>query len=119
MILELDQVTAMVGAQTHLYPTSLRLAPGAINVLLGPTQARADELASLSGFVCMIANFVKSGYLLAGGVIVIVIGAIAIAQSESTIVKFVSTIGIGIGIAAACIPLLQKFGISATYCTFV
>ena len=28
MILELDQVTAMVGAQTHLYPTSLRLAPG-------------------------------------------------------------------------------------------
>ena len=35
MILELDQVTAMVGAQTHLYPTSLRLAPGAINVLLG------------------------------------------------------------------------------------
>lgn len=49
----------------------------------------------------------------------IIIGAIGIAQSESTIVKFVSTIGIGIGIAAACIPLLQKLGISATYCTFV
>ncbi len=91
----------------------------AITTLLYGAEARADELASLSNFVCMIANFVKSGYLLAGGVIVIVIGAIAIAQSESTIVKFVSTIGIGIGIAAACIPLLQKFGISATYCTFV
>ena len=44
MILELDQVTAMVGAQTHLYPTSLRLAPGAINVLLGPTQAGKTTL---------------------------------------------------------------------------
>lgn len=39
MILELDQVTAVTGAQTHLYPTSVRLAPCAINVLLGPTQA--------------------------------------------------------------------------------
>ena len=44
MILELDQVTAVVGAQTHLYPTSLRLAPGAINVLLGPTQAGKTTL---------------------------------------------------------------------------
>ena len=44
MILALDQVTAMVGAQTHLYPTSLRLAPGAINVLLGPTQAGKTTL---------------------------------------------------------------------------
>ncbi len=39
MILELDQVTAVAGAQTHLYPTSVRLAPAAINVQLGPTQA--------------------------------------------------------------------------------
>ncbi|MBB6592737.1 hypothetical protein LBW62_08090 [Ralstonia solanacearum] len=91
----------------------------AATALLYGAEARADELAGLSNFVCMIANFVKGGYLLAGGVIVIIIGAIAIAQSESTIVKFVSTIGIGIGIAAACIPLLQKLGISATYCTFV
>lgn len=91
----------------------------AMSALLYGAEAHADEMAGLSNFVCMIANFVKSGYLLAGGVIVIVIGAIAIAQSESTIVKFVSTIGIGIGIAAACIPLLQKLGISATYCTFV
>ncbi len=44
MILELDQVTAVVGAQTHLYPTSVRLAPGAINVLLGPTQAGKTTL---------------------------------------------------------------------------
>ncbi|MGH1509649.1 ABC transporter ATP-binding protein [Ralstonia solanacearum] len=44
MMLELDQVTAAVGAQTHLYPTSVRLAPGAINVLLGPTQAGKTTL---------------------------------------------------------------------------
>ncbi|KEI31096.1 MULTISPECIES: ABC transporter ATP-binding protein [Ralstonia solanacearum species complex] len=44
MMLELDQVTAVVGAQTHLYPTSVRLAPGAINVLLGPTQAGKTTL---------------------------------------------------------------------------
>lgn len=47
MILELEQVTKMVGAETHLYPISCKLMPGAINVLLGPTQAGKTSLMRL------------------------------------------------------------------------
>jgi glycerol transport system ATP-binding protein len=42
--LELERVTVVSGGQTHLYGVDLRLTPGAINVLLGPTQAGKTTL---------------------------------------------------------------------------
>ncbi|MCK4118407.1 hypothetical protein HFK91_14370 [Ralstonia pseudosolanacearum] len=91
----------------------------ALSTLIYGGQARADELAALSAMVCTIANFIKGPYLFCGGLIVIVISAVGIASSESTIMKFVSGAGVGIGIGAAAIPFLQKLGISASYCTLV
>lgn len=44
MILELKQLSLKVGAETHLYPLDLKLVPGSINVLLGPTQAGKTTL---------------------------------------------------------------------------
>ena len=44
MRLELQGVTRKVGADTHLYPTSVALEPGAINVLLGATLAGKTSL---------------------------------------------------------------------------
>ncbi|MDR6491525.1 ABC transporter ATP-binding protein [Paraburkholderia sp. 22099] len=44
MVLELERVTVVSGGQTHLYGVDLRLVPGAINVLLGPTQAGKTTL---------------------------------------------------------------------------
>jgi glycerol transport system ATP-binding protein len=44
LVLELDRVTVVSGAQTHLYGVDLRLVPGAVNVLLGPTQAGKTTL---------------------------------------------------------------------------
>lgn len=44
MILELKQISLRVGAETHLYPLDLKLSPGGINVLLGPTQAGKTSL---------------------------------------------------------------------------
>jgi ABC-type sugar transport system ATPase subunit len=45
--LELQGVSARVGAHTHLYPTSVSLMAGAINVLLGPTLAGKTTLMRL------------------------------------------------------------------------
>jgi glycerol transport system ATP-binding protein len=45
--LELQGVTRKVGAETHLYSTSVSLAPGAINVLLGPTLSGKTTLMRL------------------------------------------------------------------------
>ncbi|SAL45753.1 ABC transporter-like protein [Caballeronia humi] len=44
LVLELERVTVVSGGQTHLYGVDLRLTPGAINVLLGPTQAGKTTL---------------------------------------------------------------------------
>ena len=44
MRLEMQGVTRRVGADTHLYPTSVALMPGAINVLLGATLAGKTTL---------------------------------------------------------------------------
>jgi len=45
--LELQGVTRKVGAETHLYSTSVSLATGAINVLLGPTLSGKTTLMRL------------------------------------------------------------------------
>ncbi len=47
MRLELQGVSARIGAHTHLYPTSVALMSGAINVLLGPTLAGKTTLMRL------------------------------------------------------------------------
>lgn len=47
MRLELQGVTRKVGADTHLYSTSVALEPGAINVLLGATLAGKTTLMRL------------------------------------------------------------------------
>ncbi|MFL6702615.1 MAG: ABC transporter ATP-binding protein [Paraburkholderia graminis] len=44
MVLELEQVSVVSGGQPYLYGVDLRLVPGAINVLLGPTQAGKTTL---------------------------------------------------------------------------
>jgi glycerol transport system ATP-binding protein len=44
LVLELERVTVVAGGLTHLYGVDLRLVPGAINVLLGPTQAGKTTL---------------------------------------------------------------------------
>jgi glycerol transport system ATP-binding protein len=44
VVLELERVTVVSVGQTHLYGVDLRLTPGAINVLLGPTQAGKTTL---------------------------------------------------------------------------
>ncbi len=47
MRLELNKVSKKVGADTHLYPMSLALVPGAINVILGTTLAGKTSLMRL------------------------------------------------------------------------
>lgn len=44
MRLELDNISKKVGAEQHLYPLSLALVPGTINVLLGVTAAGKTSL---------------------------------------------------------------------------
>lgn len=47
MSLTLEQVSKVVGRDTHIYPTSLHLKAGSLNVLLGPTLAGKTSLMRL------------------------------------------------------------------------
>ena len=47
MSLTLEAVTKTVGAETHLYGIDLELAPGSLNILLGPTLAGKTSLMRL------------------------------------------------------------------------
>lgn len=47
MLLALENVSKKYGAEDHIYPLSLTLAPGTINVLLGTTQAGKTSLMRL------------------------------------------------------------------------
>jgi glycerol transport system ATP-binding protein len=47
VLLALENVSKKVGAEDHIYPLSLKLVPGTINVLLGTTQAGKTSLMRL------------------------------------------------------------------------
>lgn len=47
MSLTLEQVSKVVGRDTHIYPTDLRLEAGSLNILLGPTLAGKTSLMRL------------------------------------------------------------------------
>ncbi|TPQ30480.1 prepilin [Cupriavidus pinatubonensis] len=93
------------------------LALGA-TLLLSAQSAFAADLGIFSGLtsiICSIMTLVSGPVLFVIGVVVIILGAIGIANSESTIVKVVMTAIVGIGIAAAAIPIAKNMGLTA-YC---
>ncbi|MBY4898642.1 TrbC/VirB2 family protein [Cupriavidus sp. AU9028] len=90
-----------------------------IGMMTFATSAMAAEAAFLNNlgeFICGIATFINTKYLFVAGLILIVIGAIGIASSESTIMKFISVVCIGIGLAAAAPSIMKVLGI-ASQCT--
>lgn len=97
-------------------------APKALTMLalMGiASSAAAAEIAAFSAlgdFICGIATFINTKYLFVAGLILIVLGAVGIANSESTIMKFVSVICIGVGLAAAAPSIMTVLGV-AKACT--
>ncbi|MGE8333757.1 hypothetical protein, partial [Pseudomonas laurylsulfatiphila] len=68
-----------------------------------------------TNIICSIQALVSGPILFVIGVVVIILGAIGIANSESTIVKVVMTAIVGIGLAAAAIPIAKNLGLTQ-YC---
>jgi TrbC/VIRB2 pilin len=61
----------------------------------------SSYFSSVTNLVCGISSTVSGPWLYAVSIIVIILGAIAIAASDSSIVKMISTVFIGLGIAAS------------------
>lgn len=101
---------------TRKYLPSFLVFLGMMTITTSAMAAEAVFLNNLGEFICGIATFINTKYLFVAGLILIVIGAIGIASSESTIMKFISVVCIGIGLAAAAPSIMKVLGI-ASQCT--
>lgn len=78
--------------------------------LIAPLSHATDlsDFGPLNDMVCLISSEISGPWLYAIGVVLIIVGAIAIASSESTISKLISTVVIGLGIASVAIPIMKN-----------
>lgn len=85
---------------------------GLMAIASSATAAEIAAFSQLGEFICGIATFINTKYLFVAGLILIVLGAVGIANSESTIMKFVSVICIGVGLAAAAPSIMTVLGVA-------
>ncbi|RWA51120.1 prepilin [Cupriavidus sp. UYMSc13B] len=102
-----------VARMARKYAPSLLILVSMMGVATSAMAADFGYLGNLGDFICGIATFINTKYLFVAGLILIVLGAIGIANSESTIMKFVSVICIGIGLAAAAPAIMKTLGVAA------
>jgi hypothetical protein len=67
-----------------------------------------SDLGSATGIVCLVSAYISGPWLYAIGVILIIVGAVAIANSESTIGKMVSGVFVGLGLASVAVPIVKN-----------
>ncbi|TDA48739.1 conjugal transfer protein TrbC [Burkholderia pyrrocinia] len=76
-------------------------APAAKAVDLG-------DLGNATAFICLIQAYVSGPWLYAIGVVLIIVGAVLISNSESNFGKFLSSVVVGLGLASCAIPMVKN-----------
>ncbi|KUY49063.1 TrbC/VirB2 family protein [Burkholderia sp. RF2-non_BP3] len=83
----------------------------ALLLTLAAPAAKAVDLGDLgnaSNFICLIQAYVSGPVLFGLGIVLIIVGAVAIANSESNIGKMISSVIVGLGIASCALPLVKN-----------
>ncbi|TDN59033.1 conjugal transfer protein TrbC [Paraburkholderia sp. BL10I2N1] len=65
------------------------------------------DLGPAADVICLISSYVSGPWLYCIGIVLIIIGAVAIANSESSIGKMISSVLVGLGLAACAIPIVK------------
>ncbi|CAE6963099.1 TrbC/VirB2 family protein [Paraburkholderia domus] len=74
-----------------------------------------SDLSTASGIICMISDYISGPWLYGIGIVLIIVGAVAISSSESSISKMISTVFVGLGIAACAVNIVKNhLGLSYT-----
>ncbi|MEX3900969.1 conjugal transfer protein TrbC [Paraburkholderia sp. BR10954] len=66
------------------------------------------DLGSATDVICLISSYISGPWLYGIGIVLIIVGAVAIGNSESTIGKIISTVFVGLGLAACAIPIVKN-----------
>jgi hypothetical protein len=73
------------------------------------------DLGSATDVICLIQAYISGPWLYGIGVVLIIVGAVAIASSESTIGKLISSVLVGLGLAACAVNIVKNhLGVSYT-----
>jgi len=71
------------------------------------------DLTGLTDIICTISNLISGPYLYGIGIVLITIGGVAVANSESNIAKTFSVVLVGLGIASVAVPIMRDhFGMA-------
>ncbi|WP_186027419.1 conjugal transfer protein TrbC [Burkholderia gladioli] len=76
-------------------------APAAKAVDLG-------DLGNAADLVCLIQGYVSGPWLFGIGMVLIIVGAVLISNSESNFGKFLSTVVVGLGLASCALPIVKN-----------
>jgi hypothetical protein len=102
-----------------------KLRPGRpmlVGALLGVVSAAAmaagdySSLTGLTDIICTISNLISGPYLYGIGIVLITLGGVAVANSESNIAKTFSVVLIGLGIASVAVPIMRDHFHMAVAC---
>ncbi|MBN3776609.1 conjugal transfer protein TrbC [Burkholderia sp. Ac-20345] len=83
----------------------------ALALTLAAPAAKAVDLSDLgnaANFICLIQAYVSGPVLFGLGIVLIIVGAVAIANSESNIGKLISSVIVGLGIASCALPIVKN-----------
>ncbi|MFM0420526.1 TrbC/VirB2 family protein [Paraburkholderia aromaticivorans] len=102
-----------------------KLRPGrpmVMGVVLSVASAAAmaagdySSLTGLTDIICTISNLISGPYLYGIGIVLITLGGVAVANSESNIAKTFSVVLVGLGIASVAVPIMRDHFHMAAAC---
>lgn len=81
----------------------------ALSVVSLAAMAAGDysSLTGLTDIICTISDLISGPYLYGIGIVLITIGGVAVANSESNIAKTFSVVLVGLGIASVAVPIMR------------
>ncbi|CAG9254974.1 conjugal transfer protein TrbC [Paraburkholderia unamae] len=111
------QTCSKLFGRRELRTTLIAAALSAIAPMASATSTDLSDLGPATDAICLISNYVSGPWLFCIGLIVAILGFIAVASSEGTLVKCLSGVFMGIGLAACAIPLLKNHFKISYVCT--
>ncbi|WP_321794788.1 conjugal transfer protein TrbC [Caballeronia sp. J97] len=109
----------------HAATVAKRLLPGKsmlVGALLSGVSMAAmaagdySSLTGLTDIICTISNLISGPYLYGIGIVLITVGGVAVANTESNIAKTFSVVLMGLGIASVAVPIMRDHFHMAVAC---
>jgi hypothetical protein len=105
-------------AARKLQPGKPFIVGALLSVASAAAMAAGDysSLTGLTDIICTVSNLISGPYLYGIGIVLITLGGVAVANSESNIAKVFSIVLFGLGIASVAVPIMRDHFHMAVAC---